>query len=117
MKYALLAYTDDPQTDTPDQTDRPMNAAIATALDQPGVTGWLRLRSPGSATSLSVAQGKTLLTDGPFVGSKEFLGGIILVEAADLDAALAIAGELQELRNDDGRIEVRPILQEHTAGA
>src|SRR4051795_13720611 len=104
MKYALLAYTDDPQTDTPDQTDRPMNAAIATALDQSGVTGWLRLRSPGSATSLSVAQGQPLLTDGPFVGRQDSLGGIILVEAAALDAALACVGELQELRNDDGRI-------------
>jgi|1186.fasta_scaffold348222_1 hypothetical protein len=118
MKYALLAYSTDVEIDTPDdQADRPLDPAMATALDRQSVTGWVRLRSPGSATSLTVAEGKPLLIDGPFVGSKEFLGGVILVEAADLDAALAIAAELQGLRNDEGRIEVRPILQEHFSGA
>src|SRR6478735_7885055 len=114
MKYALLVYTDDAS----DPADRPMEPAIATALEQPDVTGWVRLRSAGSATTLSVERGRTLLTDGPFVASKEFLGGIILVDAADLDAALVVAGELQATRADEGgAIEVRPILQERLAGA
>jgi hypothetical protein len=51
-----------------------------------------------------------LLTDGPFVDSKEFLGGIILVEAEDLDGALAVAAELQALDVTAG-IEVRPVLE------
>jgi hypothetical protein len=61
-------------------------------------------------------QGKTLLTDGPFLDSKDFLGGFIVVEAEDLDGALGIAGELQELRAA-GAIEVRPVREEALVGA
>jgi hypothetical protein len=57
-----------------------------------------------------------LLTDGPFVDSKDFLGGFIVVEAENLDDALAIAGELQELQVG-GAIEVRPVLEEPLIGA
>ena len=52
-----------------------------------------------------------LLTDGPFIDSKEFLAGVILIDAGDLDEALAIASELTEVR--PGRvvaIEVRPVI-------
>jgi hypothetical protein len=59
-----------------------------------------------------------LLTDGPFVDSKEFLGGLVLVEADNLDGALAVAAELAELR--PGRvvaIEVRPVRGEEISGA
>jgi hypothetical protein len=50
------------------------------------------------------------MTDGPFLESKEYLGGLIMVEAADLDAALRVAQDLQELRGDIS-IEVRPVLE------
>jgi hypothetical protein len=43
-------------------------------------------------------QRRALLTDGPFIDSKDFLGGFIVVEAENLDGALAVAEELQELR-------------------
>lgn len=56
------------------------------------------------------------MTDGPFVDSKDFLGGFILVEADDLDGALAVAGELQELQCT-GAIEVRPVREDPLAGA
>jgi hypothetical protein len=45
------------------------------------------------------------------VDSKDFLGGFIVVEAENLDGALAVAGELQELTKA-GAIEVRPVLEE-----
>jgi hypothetical protein len=61
-------------------------------------------------------QGRTLLTDGPFVDSKDFLGGFIVVEADDLDGALAVAGELQELRGA-GAIEIRPVREDDLVGA
>jgi hypothetical protein len=51
------------------------------------------------------------LTDGPFVDSKEFLGGLILFEADNLDAALAVAAELVEL-DVTAAIEVRPVLEQ-----
>ena len=61
-------------------------------------------------------QGRMLLTDGPFVDSKDFLGGLIVVEADDLDGALAVAGELKELSTAVA-IEVRPVLEEPQVGA
>jgi hypothetical protein len=75
------------------------------------VTGWLRLQDVGSATTVRHGQDKTLLTDGPFVDSKDFLGGFILVESENLDGALAIAGELAELSTAQA-IEVRPVREE-----
>ena len=106
MKYALLAYNG-PATDQRGAIKRP----IAEVLARPIVTSWARLQPADSATTLSTSGGKTLLTDGPFVDSKEYLGGLIIVEAANLDEALAIATELQATRSE-GAIEVRPILED-----
>jgi hypothetical protein len=85
---------------------------VAEVVARPNVTGYLRLRRVESATTLRAEQGKTLLTDGPFVDSKDFLGGLIVVDAENLDEALAVAEELQELRGMIGAIEVRPVNEE-----
>ena len=61
-------------------------------------------------------QARTLLTDGPFLDSKDYLGGFIVVEAENLDGALAVAGELQELRTA-GAIEIRPVREESLVSA
>ena len=117
MRYALLAYGNTEDRDrTPEVQRRRINAGIAEALGRPNVTGWLRLQDVESATTLRCAQGRTLLTDGPFVDSKDFLGGFIVVETKNLDGALAVAGELQELRGA-GAIEIRPVREEPLAGA
>ena len=108
MKYALLAYND--PTSAHDQRG-PIRPAVAEALKRSNVTGWVRLQPAESATTVSNPDAKTLLTDGPFVDSKEYLGGLIVIEAANLDEALAFATELQEGR-DGGAIEVRPILEQ-----
>ena len=114
MKYALLAYT---KGDTPAAPGpREMHPAIAAVLEHPDVTGWVRLQPAESATTLGLQARKTLLIDGPFVDSKEFLGGVILVEADDLDGALAIAMQLQEL-DVTAAIEVRPVLDQELGGA
>jgi hypothetical protein len=94
----------------------PVEPAIAAVLARPNVTGWARLHADGSATTVRNGEGRTLLTDGPFIETKEFLVGIIVVEAEDLDAALAIAQELQDTRTS-GAIEVRPIRQASFHGA
>jgi hypothetical protein len=93
-----------------------INARIAEVLARPDVTGWLRLQDADSATTVRHEQGRTLLTDGPFVDSKDYLGGFIVVEAENLDGALAVAGELQELIKP-GAIEVRPVREEPLVGA
>jgi hypothetical protein len=113
MRYALLAYVDAEVRDsTPDEEQRRVNAGVAEVLDRPNVTGYLRLKDTESATTLRCEKGRSLLTDGPFVDSKDYLGGFILVEAENLDGALAVATELQELRGYAGAIEVRPVREE-----
>ena len=117
MRFALLAYTNvDVLDQTPDEERRRINAAIADVLERPNVTGWLRLHNVESATTVRSEQGRTLLTDGPFVDSKDFLGGFILVETENLDGALAVAAELQELSTATA-IEVRPVREEPLVSA
>jgi hypothetical protein len=110
MQYALLAYGSQ-RTDAGS-----MDAAIADVLARPCVTGWARLHADGSATTVRNGEGRMLLTDGPFIETKEFLSGVIVVEADNLDAALAIAQDLQDTRTG-GAIEVRPILEALFHGA
>lgn len=66
-----------------------------------------RLQPTSTATTVRVRDGKTLTTDGPFAETREQLGGYYIVEAKDLDAAIAIAARIPGARF--GSIEVRPI--------
>ena len=117
MRYALLAYSNiEVRERRTEQEQRRIDTGIAEVLARPGVTGWLRLQNAESATTVRHEQGRTLLTDGPFVDSKDYLGGFIVVEAENLDGALAVASELQELLKA-GAIEVRPVLEEPLVGA
>jgi hypothetical protein len=74
---------------------------------------WLftaRLHPASTATVVRAKGDEVLMTDGPFVEGKEHVGGFCLIEAADLDAALAWAGKLA--RATTLPIEVRPALDE-----
>ena len=118
MRYALLVYNDSEfRARTPEEERRRINAAIDSVLERPNVAGWLRLQDVESATTVRHDQGRTLLTDGPFVDSKDFLGGFIVIEAENLDGALTVADELQQLRGCAGAIEVRPVRDEDVVGA
>jgi len=64
------------------------------------------LAAPGTATVIDNRDGDALFTDGPFVESKEYLGGLWIIEAADLDVALKLAAEGSKACNR--RVEVRP---------
>ncbi|MDX6346916.1 MAG: hypothetical protein QOF84_1706 [Streptomyces sp.] len=64
------------------------------------------LHRTGTATSIRKDAGGVTVTDGPFAETKEALGGFYLVEAADLDAAIAVA---QQVPAPFGGVEVRPI--------
>jgi hypothetical protein len=68
-----------------------------------------QLQPVSTATSVRVRDGKRLLTDGPFAETREQLGGYYLVEAKDLDEALAIAARVPSART--GTIEVRPLVE------
>jgi hypothetical protein len=80
------------------------------AINQtPGVTPGLALDSPETATTVRVEDGETLVTDGPFVATKEALGGFLIFEADDLDAAIELAARIPAAHMGGG-IEVRPVV-------
>jgi hypothetical protein len=66
------------------------------------------LQPTSTATTVTVRGGKTLTTDGPFAETREQLGGYYLIEAKDLDEAIAIAARVPTAKS--GSIEVRPVM-------
>jgi hypothetical protein len=74
----------------------------------PGVTPGKRMQPPEMATTVRVHDGKTLITDGPYVEMKEALGGYLLFEADDLDTAIALAARIPAARLG-GAVEIRPL--------
>jgi hypothetical protein len=85
-------------------------AAYGAINQTPGVTPGLQLDAPETATTVRVQDGRTLITDGPFVETKEAIGGYFLFEADDLDAALELAARVPAARMG-GAVEVRPIVE------
>ena len=107
MRYFLSVIDDTTGSGTPDE----MAAidAFNKRLESEG--HWVfagGLGSPGTATVVDGRSGDAVLTDGPFVESKEYLAGFWIVEAADLDEALALAREGSKACNR--KVEVRPFL-------
>ena len=118
MKYLLLIHQGDAPTPySPDEwsklSDEEQQAVYAdykAVNETPGVTPGLQLQPPETATTVRVEDGRTLTTDGPFVTVKEALGGWLVYEADDLDAAIELASRIPAARLG-GAIEVRPILE------
>src|SRR6266540_712505 len=118
MKYMLLIHQG--TTPTPQSPDdwarlsedeqKAIYAAYKAINETPGVTPGHGLQPPETATTVRVQDGKTLTTDGPFVETKEALGGYLLFEAEDLDAAIELAARIPAARMG-GAIEVRPVMQ------
>jgi hypothetical protein len=69
------------------------------------VVGGHELQGPNTATTVSRKNGKLTVTDGPFIESKEVIGGYAEIDVADLDEALAMAKEWP------GTVEIRPIVE------
>jgi|SRR5689334_20771904 len=105
-QYMLLIY---PPVDTPapGRLERWQEYTDALLADGVLVSSG-RLQSVESATSVRVTGGETLISDGPFAETKEYLGGFFLVDCADLDAALAYAARMP--MEDYGTVEVRPMM-------
>ena len=76
----------------------------------PGLVSAARLQPAETATTVRVANGQALLTDGPFVDAKEHVGGFAILEADDLDEALEIAAG-SPIARLGGAIEVRPLAE------
>jgi hypothetical protein len=81
------------------------------AINQtPGVTPGTGLQLPETATTVRVQDGRTLTTDGPFAETKEALGGWLIYEADDLDAAIELAARIPAARMG-GAVEIRPVAE------
>jgi hypothetical protein len=117
MKYMLLIHqgtTPLPGTDEWERLSDEEKGAVYGAYkainETPGVTPGVQMGPPETATTVQVADGKTLTTDGPFVETKEALGGYLFLEADDLDAAIELASQIPAARMG-GAIEVRPVVE------
>jgi hypothetical protein len=110
MKYALLNYALPESRDIPEDQLKSVVAEYQAILDEPGVLDDMQLQGTESATTVRVRNGEMLLSDGPFVDAKEYLGGLILLEADNLDAATALAARTPAARMG-GAVEVRPIVE------
>jgi hypothetical protein len=116
MKYMLLIHQG--VTPTPRDPDawarlsedeqKAVYAAYKGINETPGVTPGEQMQPPEAATTVRVQDGKTLITDGPFVEIKEAIGGYLFFEANDLDAAIELAAQIPAA-SMGGAIEVRPI--------
>jgi hypothetical protein len=82
---------------------------VKTMADRGVLQGGERLRPTSDATTVRVRSGETLSTDGPFIETKEQLGGYFLVDCKDLDEAIEVAAKLPGART--GSVEVRPIWE------
>ena len=118
MKYMLLIHQGDtPTPNSPEEwakLSQDEQAAIYEAYgainETPGVTPGVRMQPPEAATTVRVQDDKTLVTDGPFVETKEALGGYLFFDADDLDAAIELASRIPAARLG-GAIEVRPLVE------
>jgi hypothetical protein len=94
---------------SPDEQQKIREEYLAIA-QLPGVLGGAALQPAETATTVRVQNGETLLTDGPFIDAKEHVGGYLVIEADDLDAALQIAARVPAARMG-GAVEVRPLKE------
>lgn len=112
MQYLLLIYEDEKALQARDEEARneifgQYNAFTASVREAGQFVAADALQPTTTATSVRVRDGKTITTDGPFAETKEQLGGFYLIEANDLDEAIATASRIPSARF--GTIEVRPI--------
>ena len=110
MKYALLIYSSPELRDIPEEQLNSVIGEYEALFDEPGVLAGQQLQGTEAATTVRVQDGEALLSDGPFVDAKEYLGGFYLLEADDLDAATALAARVPAARMG-GAVEVRPIVE------
>jgi len=114
MKYMLLCYDDDRAWEKAGQSAlaEAMQEAVALTHEIDAKGQYLDaapLQPVSMATSVRVRDGKRLVTDGPFAETREVLGGYYLIDVANLDEAIRIAGRHPGARV--GTVEIRPVLE------
>jgi hypothetical protein len=117
MKYMLLIHQGSaplpgsPEWDRlPEDEQKTIYADYQALNETAGVTPGVWMEPPELATTVRVENGRTLTTDGPFVAVKEALGGYLLFEGDDLDAAIELASRIPAARLGGG-VEIRPVKE------
>jgi hypothetical protein len=113
MQYLLMIYRNEAELGQMTAADRQKVTAEYGAFTQSIIqSGHFKagdgLQPTSTATTVRVRDGKTLTTDGPFAETREQLAGYYLIDAKDLDTALAIAARIPGAKT--GSIEVRPVM-------
>jgi hypothetical protein len=111
MRYLLLIYTSEALEASQDAMTAEFAAydAFTNELRDRGIyQAGEALRPTSTATTVRVRDGQTVTTDGPYVETKEALGGFYMVDANDLDDAIQLAAKIPGARH--GSIEIRPIF-------
>ncbi len=111
MRYMLLIYFEEGALEEPER-EACYRESIALAHELRAGGRYLAaapLEPTSTATSVRVRGGKRFVTDGPFAETREQLGGYYLVDAADLDEAIAIAARIPMARK--GTVEIRPVIE------
>jgi hypothetical protein len=113
MKYLCLIYENEKNWESlpPAESEAIMNEYFAFTNDIQAsgkLLGGEALQPTATATTVKVRNGKVSTTDGPFVETKEQLGGFYLIDAKDLNEAIQIAARIPSARF--GGVEVRPIM-------
>ena len=107
MKYLCLVYGDEQQmSSVPDRECLDWGDTLRTSGHYLAAEA---LQPVQTAKTVRVRNGKTLVIDGPFAETKEFLAGFYLIDAATMDDALELAARIPPART--GSIEVRPIRE------
>jgi hypothetical protein len=111
MKYMLLIYMDEHALSESERQDCYQESAqLSRDLDANGqYVSAAPLYPTSTATSVRVREGKKLVTDGAYAETREQLGGYFMVNAKDLDEAIAIAGRIPGART--GTVEIRPVIE------
>jgi hypothetical protein len=112
MQYALMIYTAEPTEAVPDdvmgsEMDA-YNAFTEHVRSRDAYRAGEALHPTSTATTVRVRDAQTLTTDGPYAETKEQPGGFYVVEAADIDEAIAYAAMIPGAKH--GCVEVRPIF-------
>ena len=114
MQYVLLVYRGDTPANgsdawnaLPEDEQKHIYAGYKALLDTEGVTAGTPVGLPDNATTVRAEDGKTVITEGPYIGIKEAIGAYFIFEGDDLNAALKLAAQAPALRYG-GAVEVRP---------
>ncbi len=111
MKYMLMFISDDSKWDLSQPETQEAYARVGKWWEEQSKTGKIvggeELKNRNTATTVRSQNGKVTVTDGPFIESKETIGGYAIVDVADLDEAIALAKTWPVLNT----IEVRPLVE------